>query len=84
MRLPRLQWPATRNKRSRSRPAAGTRTGYQQQHLLSSGGAAINNISTSTAIQKHFALSIAFAHSTMDKANNYARKWNLKERHTKQ
>lgn len=30
---------------------------------------------TKGAIQKHFALSIAFARSTMDKANNYTRKW---------
>lgn len=30
---------------------------------------------TKGAIQKHFALSIAFARSAMDKANNYTRKW---------
>ena len=75
MRPPASSKAYDAEQRSRSRPTVGTRTGCQNQHLLSSGGAAINSISTSTAIQKHFALSIAFAHSTMDKANNYTRKW---------
>ena len=82
---PRLPWSSTRSKRSRSHPAAGTRTGYQKQHLLSSGGASANGISIPRGQDRStLPFTNVFTCSSMVKASNYAGAGNVKKRYTKQ